>query len=185
MSEQSAIIPKFRIHTAISQLNDEILVAPMSKWALSPYPDEDAGYAWSDFEPVSVIPFASSSELLGKIVKATIQISLFHYRTPEAKTFLEKREVRRKYLVEKFGKDNPRFIHPPSFTYVASTALDFIFFMKEYDHILVEDDGTSSLRFIVGSVIEKSDLQAVQEQFPYNSSDNELGQAIKNLSKFR
>jgi hypothetical protein len=175
------IIPKFRVHVAISQLHDEILVAPMSAWALSPYPEIDAGYAWSDFEPVSVIPFASLPEILGKLVLATTKICLFHYRAPEANALLEKREERRKYLVEKFGKDNPRFYHPPSFSYVASTAPDNVYFIKVYIHILVEDDGEANLRFIVSSSFEQSDLQPILSQFPHNSSDKELGQTILDL----
>lgn len=184
MSDPSTIIPNFRVHTAISQVNDEILVSPMSKWALSTYPEQDAGYAWGDFEPVSVIPFTSSPELLGKLVKSTIQISLFHYRAPGAKTLLKKREERRKFLVDKFGKANSRFYHPPSFAFVASTASDYGFFLEEYNHILVEDDGETNLRFIVSPLIGKSDLQPIQKQFPINSAEEKLGQAILYLCKF-
>jgi len=181
MLPQNTFIPKFRVHIAISQTNDEILIAPMNKWALSPYPEIDAGYAWSEFEPVSVIPMASSPDIVGKLVIATTKICLFHYRAPEASALLEKREERRKYLVEKFGKDNPRFHHPPSFSYVASTAPDNAYFVKEYIHILVEDDGETNLHFSIGSSFNQSDLQPVQRQFPYNSLDKELGQTILNL----
>ena len=176
MSEQDAVIPKFRVHVAISPENDEILISPLSKFPLSPYPEFDAGYGWSEFEPVSVIPVGSSPERLGELVKATIQISQFYYRAPDADDLLKQREERRKYLVAKFGKENPRFRHPPSFSFVASTATDHDVFTREYDHILVEDGGESNLR-----IFPESNLQSVQRRIPYDSPNKELGQMILNM----
>jgi len=181
MADTNTFVPKFRVHIAVSQKKDEILVAPMNIWALSPYPGIDAGYGWSEFEPVSVIPFMSLPEILGRLVLATIEISRFHYRATEANTLLRKREKRRKYLVNKFGKDNPRFYHPPSFSYVASTAPDNDYFVKEYIHILVEDEREENLVFIVSSSFGQSGLQPSQRQFLHNSSDKELGRVILNL----
>ena len=178
MSEQDAVIPKFRVHVAISQENNEILISPLSKFPLSPYPEFDAGYDWIEFEPVSVIPVASSPERLGELVKAAIQISQFHYRTPDADDLLKQREERRKYLVAKFGKENPRFRHPPSFSFVASTATDHDVFTKEYDHVLVEDGGGSSLR-----IFPESNLQSVQRLLSYDSPNKELGQMILDMAK--
>ena len=176
MSEQNAVIPKFRVHIAISKENDEILISPLSKSPLTPYPEFDAGYDWSEFEPISVIPFAGSPERLGELVKATIQISQFHYRTPCADDLLKQREERRKYLAAKFGKENPRFRHPPSFSFVASTATDHDVFTREYDHILVEDGGESNLR-----IFPESNLYSVQRRISYDSPNKELGQMILNM----
>jgi hypothetical protein len=177
MSEQDAVIPKFRVHIAISQKNDEILIAPLNKSPISPYPEFDAGYDWSEFEPVSVIPVASSLERLGELVKAAIQISQLHYRAPEADDLLKQREERRKYLVAKFGKENPRFRHPPSFSFVASTAADHDVFTREYDHILVEDGGKSNLR-----IFPESNLHSVQQQISSDRPNKELGQMILNMA---
>ena len=55
------MVPKFRVNDAISQIHDEILIAPMNAWALSPYPEIDAGYGDNEFEPVSVIQVATVS----------------------------------------------------------------------------------------------------------------------------
>ena len=177
MSEQDVVIPKFRVHVAISQANDEILISPLSKFPLSPYPEFDAGYGWNELEPVSVIPVASPPERLGELVKATIQISQFHYRAPHADDLLKLREERRKYLVAKFGKENPRFRHPPSFSFVASTATDLDVFSREYDHILVEDGGGSILR-----IFPESNLHSVQRRISYDSPDKEVGQMILNMA---
>jgi len=194
MPDPRTAIPRFRVHVAISEKNDEILVAPMSAWALSPYPEIDAGYAWSDLEPVTVLSFASAPDTVGKIVKAAIQICLFHYRAPEAPALLTRRQQRRDYLVEKFGKEDPRFVHPPSFSYVASTASSFLSYKEDYVHLLVEDDGDSNLRFIDCSLtdetslhaqhwIQVSDLPAIQTHFPSQSSDHDLGQAVLRLCR--
>jgi hypothetical protein len=178
MSEPDAVIPKFRVHVAISRKNAEILVTPLSKFPLSPYPESDAGYGWNEFEPVSVMPFAGSPERLGELVKAAIQISQLHYRAPEADGLLKQREERRKYLVEKFGKGNPRFRHPPSFSFVASTAADYDVYMKEYDHILVEDGGASILR-----LFPESNLHSIHRQISYDSRNKVLGQMILDMGR--
>ena len=178
MSEQGALIPKFRVHIAISGKNDEILVSPLSKFPLSPDPDFDAGYGWSDFEPVAVMPFAGSPERLGELVKAAIQISQLHYRAPEADDLLKLREERRKYLVARFGRENPRFRHPPSVSFVASTAPDHDAYIKEYDHILVEDGGGTMLR-----LFPETNLNSIHRQIPYNSSNQELGQTILDMGR--
>jgi hypothetical protein len=54
--------------------------------------------------------------------------------------------------------------------------MDHDVFMKEYDHILVEDGGESNLR-----IFPESNLQSVQRRISYDSPNKELGQMILNM----
>jgi hypothetical protein len=175
-------VPEYRVHLAISSVNNEILVSPLSKHLLSPYFEEKYGYFWSEGEPVSVIPFDSSSIVLGNFVKATIQISKLHYKAPEAAQLLELRKKRREDLIAKFGKGNPRFHQPMwSLQFVASSAVSDKVFQNEYIHLIVEDAQESHLGLLITGSFTKSDLQPYQTQVSATCSDDELGQAILNL----
>jgi hypothetical protein len=183
MSLPTTSISDFRVHIAISQVNNEILISPMTKSSLTPYPDIDPGYVWEDFEPVTTITFTSTPELLGKTIKSTIQLSLFHYEAPETKTLLANRDVRREYLIKKFGKNNPRFIHPPSFLFIASTASDYSNFCEKYNHLFIENDRNINIRIVPGSTASTSGIQIpILAQIPFDCPNDILGQKILDIN---